>query len=312
MKRFVLRVCVFLLGVAALLGMAEGVVRHYPNSYSYKSQWMDAHAGQVKTLVLGGSHNYYAINPEFMGDSTFNLANVSQLPEQDHMLLSHYIDRCVNLKTVIIAIDETNIFDPPMEQGGEWYRSIYYNIYMGCQPASYNPKFNFEFAHWETFNRKLGPALKYLVGKTVPSLECDERGFGCNYHTQDSIDKQVMQDDSRVVVERHRCKDWSVVKGHVDHLREIASMCRNRGIKVIAVTTPMWPGIVDMTSSRQLDTMYRVAWEMVDECGVVYKDYIADQRFQGTDFYDPDHLSRQGAEKFTKNLVSDFGVLLNR
>ena len=100
MKRFLTYSALFLAIMLSIIAVAEMVSRAYPNSYAYKKAWMDANAERVRTLILGGSHTYYAVKPDLLGANAFSLANVSQAPEYDYWLLSTYIHRCKNLKTV--------------------------------------------------------------------------------------------------------------------------------------------------------------------------------------------------------------------
>ena len=51
--------------------------------------------------------------------------------------------------------------------------------------------------------------------------------------------------------------------------------------------------------------MYEVIRKFQKECAVPYFDYLKDPRFVADDFYDSNHLSDIGAEKFTKILNED-------
>ena len=83
MRRFLKITAFFSLAVFFLLVLGEIVVRGIPTPYSYKAAWLREHGAAVNTLVLGSSHTYYGIRPDALGDSVFNLANVSQTPEYD-------------------------------------------------------------------------------------------------------------------------------------------------------------------------------------------------------------------------------------
>ena len=173
MKRFLTYSALFLAIMLSIIAVAEMVARAYPNSYAYKKAWMDANAERVRTLILGGSHTYYAVKPDLLGANAFSLANVSQAPEYDYWLLSTYIHRCKNLKTVVMVADEANLFDQPMEdEPEEWYRCRYYRIYMDDPKHSKCSKYNLECSHVSTFSRKLPPALRYAFTGAY-RIECD-------------------------------------------------------------------------------------------------------------------------------------------
>ena len=79
MKRFLTYSALFLAIMLSIIAVAEMVARAYPNSYAYKKAWMDANAERVRTLILGGSHTYYAVKPDLLGANAFSLANVPDI-----------------------------------------------------------------------------------------------------------------------------------------------------------------------------------------------------------------------------------------
>lgn len=290
-----------------ILALCEVMVERYPNSYRYKTEWMNKHAEEVETLVLGGSHTYYAVRPDQLGKNAFSLANVSQGPEYDYYLLSKWANKYKRLKTVIMVADETNLFDPPMEtEELEWYRCIYYKLYTANPKHSWFSKYNFELSSIHTFSRKLPHAFMYmLTGKY--NLECDSSGFGTSFITPEVFNKKMMETTSKIALERHRCKDYSAIAENKMYADKIVDFCKKRNIRIILITPPMWKGFYEGINKRQLNTMYSLIDDEVKNHGALYKDYLRDDRFQGTDFYDGDHLSAQGATKFTQILKKDFG-----
>lgn len=305
MKRYLINVTLFLAMIAAVLVVMEAVVRHYPNSYRFKHEWMEENASSVKTLILGGSHTYYAIIPEMLGDSVFSLANVTQHPEYDYWLLEQYIDRCTNLKTVILPVDGSNLFDPKLEESEEWHRCTYYHIYMGYPKHDYNPKYSFEVSNLAAFNLKLRPALSYLFTGEA-RIDCDSTGFGSNFTTPEEFDSVYMERDARITF--NRLKNSSTVDYNVHYMDRIARLCQDRGIGLLLITTPMWEGYVKKYGQSHYDKIHQIAARYVNQCGAQYHDYMKDPRFQGVDFHDASHLSRQGAEKFTMIFKKDFGI----
>ena len=90
MKRFIKYSILFAAIIAVLLGCCELMVRNSPNTYTMKKNWMISHSGGIKTLITGNSHSYYGIKPNAIGDSVFNIANVSQGHEYDYFLLTKF------------------------------------------------------------------------------------------------------------------------------------------------------------------------------------------------------------------------------
>ncbi len=298
MKRYLLQATLFVAIIGCALVLAECVVRHMPNSYSYKSQWMDANASRVKTLVLGGSRTYYDIRPSLLGDSAFNLAQVTQHPEYDWWLLEKYIDHCPDLNTVIMSVDESNLFEPPLEECVEWHRCIYYNIYMGYPKHRNELKYSLELSNIVSLSLKLGPAVGYLVtGRST--LDCDSAGWGSD-HDRVTFDEPFMYRTARQIYER--IKDADAVEYNSEYLYKIARLCHERGIRLVLVSTPSWSEYIAMFDQSRFDTMHSVAAKCVSEWGAEYYDYTNDSSYAGLDFRDPNHLSHRGADKFTTML----------
>lgn len=308
MRRFIKYSILFIGILVSILAIAEAVVRHYPNSYKYKHEWMTSNSMRVKTLILGGSHTYYGIEPSILGDSTFNLANVSQHPEYDYRLLKKYGDRCKNLKNLILVVDAVNVFDPPIEQlEGDRERCTYYRIYMGCDKHSLLSRYGLELLNIGTFKRKFTPALKYLItGRYTP--DCNTLG---RYDKDDGIDAgnnlENLKAASLKAVERHRCNDWSQVEYNRSWLDSLCCYCQNRDIQIILVTPPTWKDYYQNVNPKQIREMENVAAHVTERFNrAKYRNYMTDNRFVASNFIDGDHLSRQGAIKFTTILKTDF------
>jgi hypothetical protein len=90
MKKFLKIFIYFFIPIVIASACLEVYMRHIPNSYKYKDEWMKKNGNTVETLILGSSHAYYGINPEYLSWKAFNLANVSQDLERDFFVLDKY------------------------------------------------------------------------------------------------------------------------------------------------------------------------------------------------------------------------------
>lgn len=302
MRKFLTYSALFVLLVTVVLTGAEALMRHCPNSYKYKHAWMQRNGEQVATLVLGGSHSYYGVDAALLGDSAFNLANVSQHPEYDYRLLRQYADRCPHLRRVILVVDAVNVFDPPIEQlDGDRERCTYYRLYMDCDKHSPLSRYGFEIAETDAYKRKFRTALKYLIkGEYKP--ECDSLGRFSSYDHLPATDTASLRQSSERAADRHRCRDYSQVDYNRSWLDSIGHYCRSRGIDIVVVTPPVWHDYSRLVAPRQRDEMHRTAQYMCGNYGARYYDLMDDRRFTAVHFHDGDHLSRAGATLFTRIL----------
>ncbi len=284
------------LGWIVLLTLAciEYFVRQIPNSYKYKNDWMLSHGAYVKTLILGNSHNYFGLNPLWMGDSVFNAANVSQTFDRDLFLLDHFISHCPHLKTVILNVDYSNLFDLPLEQT-EKYRCAYYHIYMQYPIPFTNIKDRFEVIHSTALREKLYKALKGECKSYNTLGWCTEY----NGSNDDSITESSIADR----VKNLRCRDYENYCRNVDLLVKIASLCKRDKINLVIVSTPLYPKYAYQTGCYEkslLELAIRRLLQTMPHAN--YYNFSVDRELNLTHFHDCDHLNARGAFVFSRQL----------
>ena len=298
MRKFLLRVVFFLIPAFCMLAVAEWYMRTIPNTYRMKNDWMLRNAHNVKTLLLGNSHGYFALVPSVMGDSIFNLCNVSQRLELDYFLLCHYADRYDSLKQVILVADNSNLFDVPMECD-EPARVTYYQLYMGYRAHSMLSKYGFELSNMGYAHQK----LKYHC--QGQSVMCDSLGWGYNYVVTDRNPEDFLYKNVR----EHLFVNWEYTYRNRDYIDSIASWCQQNHVELVLLQTPVCKHYTRKAASWQL----RLVKAMTDSCCAKYGarkfDYSCDERFHDIDFFDSDHLSDEGARKFSVILAHDLHIL---
>lgn len=295
MKQFLYKVALFGFIILILLFVGEYSVRYLPNPYKYKHQWMLENAGEVQTLILGSSHTYYGINPDKIGNKTFNLANVSQNYEYDYFLLRKYIDQCTQLTNVIVPISYFSFFSLRFEDGKDWWYAINYKIYMDCDIHSDFSKYNLELAHPSVYFGK----LKSLFSASK-KLEITDYGMGTAYSIDNKLNKW---EDSNAAVERHTAKDVSSLNANMKWISKIIELCYERGVALTLITPPTWYTYYENLDGEQLTKMYEMIDSLQNKYSFInYYDFLRDKRFVADDFYDCDHLSNIGADKFSKIL----------
>ena len=284
------------------------MIRQVPNPYKYKYEWMQKNAENVEILVFGSSHTFYGIRPEFFDGKAFSLANVSQGNKQDYFLLKYWTDRYKHLKTIIVPISFSTWFGRGLEYGSESYRCRYYKIYMDCNLYSDWSLYNLELSDMRTSLGKLG---KFFLKDDDPGY--DEYGWGTTYKL--SKKDTLKWDDgteAEAAVKRHTAKNWDYIETNYERMKEMAEFCKSQNIRLVLITTPCWHSYYDNLNKEQFAKMCELTHKFQEECDVPYFDYLKDQRFVADDFYDSNHLSEVGAEKFTKILDEDIKKLENK
>lgn len=299
MKRFYIAVLLFMLPIFVFVGGAEYAVRQIPNEYKYKNDWMDQHAEEVETLIMGSSHAMFGINPAFIDGVAFNLGLPSQSLKYDLFLLHKWENRYKRLKTVIVPISYfTFFFDEPF---GLLQAPCYYKNYMDCH---YYPKLSIYSLELAFF--------KALHGKIITQRDnnwkviCDERGWH-------DVPGEVRADDWDDVVKakglvKVQTGSFDNVELNYSYLKEMTEFCHKRNIRLTLVTIPTSKVYNRLLDSLRVKTTYAQVSRIQKEFGLVYLDYREDNRFTSDDFADANHLNPLGAEKFTKILMNDINA----
>lgn len=303
MRKTLMHIMLFLLPIALLAGGMEIFLRIQPNSYSAKQAAIDRMAPSVETLILGASHNYMGINPALLHSCALNLANVSQTPNIDIRLLKACLPKMPKLRTVVTGTDNAIFFDAPLQEGGESFRCTYYNLYMDLERIGAWPEWGFEMSHWDGAQERL---KQTLLGSGF--AVCDSLGWYPEYKLEKREEGALSDEMGRRRNDNNTCRNWDFPKRNRELLLELTRLCQANGIRLIVLRTPVSAVYRRYTPKRQAEAVE----QMLNECrrseGVTVADYAADKRFDDNDFFDTDHLTANGAEKFSKILSAELGI----
>ena len=219
-----------------------------------------------------------------------------QTPEYDLALLEHYLPLMPNIKQVIMPVSYFTFRDPMIEKGDEWMLAVRYKIHMGLPMHSDFSIYNLEISDFDAYKGK----LKNLILKE-PSNKCDSLGFGLGF-TLTARDER-WKEISVARAEKHTLSN----PGRFDQVRatheRLVSLAKRHDIDVVLITTPSWHAYASALDSVQLAEMYEGIDDLLKYERVVYYDFLKDDRFKESDFYDPDHLNDIGAAKLTQILA---------
>lgn len=290
MKKFLKYILLFFLPFIATLIPLEFILRSVPNLYNYKYEWMQKNAEDVEILIFGSSHTNLGVNPKYIDGCAFNLAFPSQGWDIDVYLLNKWADRYKNLRLVVVPISYSSWFRGETEKRN-------YKLYMDYDMFPGFSLFDLEFSSFWTAKEKF---VRWKNNDN--SFVCDEYGF--NAHKLEKKNKKRWENKSYAtdVIKSHTANDWSNIEQNKGYLESMAEFCEKRNIKMILVTTPCWHDYYDNMNKKQYAKMKELTQEFLKKHHVLYFDHLKDSRFVADDFWDIDHLSDVGAEKFTKIL----------
>lgn len=298
MKLFYLGIILFMLPIFVFMGAAEYAVRQIPNEYKYKNDWMDQHAEEVETLILGNSHTAAGINPAFIGDKVFNLSLSGQDYMYSHYLFFKWRNRYRNLKTVIIPVSYFSFYQKIIGDNSAVMIELYYRIYMDCPFHKFRVAYNFESWNYNSFLYKI---RKYLEGRSIewradgwsPWLLSKKSPVWNAEHVNKSLARMYL------------ARSFKDVSCNYNYISDIADFCYLHKIKLILVSTPQTKEYNMCLNRNQIKNTEQLVQNIVHKYCADYYDYRDDKRFLYEDYCDQSHLSEIGAEKFTKLLMAD-------
>lgn len=293
MKKFIKQLIIFFIPLLIIFVLLEYAIRQIPNTYKYKNEWMLQHADSLNTLILGNSHCMSGIDPFFLTHKAFNFANSSQDLERDYFILTKYEEIYTELKYVILSFSYCTLQDR-MDYTDK-SRLKYYGIYMGYDKY----KYSVEITNSITYEK----IKEYLKGNTS---QYSPLGFRVNDTSIENLGISGIK-----AAKRHTLNNRESIAENLIFLDKIIRFCDSKQIKLILVTTPTYPSYYEHLNEQQLDLLFSTAKEKVDNYpNILYLNFLKDDRFDDIDFKDGDHLSKQGAEKFTKMLKDSIDYIL--
>lgn len=295
MARYIRNTALFLLVVVLSLWGVEAFVRSIPNPYKLKDQRLMGQGDDISVLILGNSHNYYGIMPSFLGHNAFNAACVSQTFDKDFYLLKRYYAKLPKLKYVIINVDFSNLFDPPLE-ATEAFRLTYYHLYMGWPLRWGQKQYCFELANIAATREKV---IRYFSSKTA---SVDAYGWGTDHNHNASLQTALSPEAAKARAETLKCKNLGFYAQNTQELCQIADFCARHHLRLIVLSTPVHPLYFRQVAQTDKLRLKHTIERLHRYGGVNYYDYSVDDVLEDVDFFDCDHLSDTGAKKFSKQL----------
>lgn len=286
----ILFVLLFFLGV-------EMFLRKIPNDYSYKAKYLKENGSQIETLILGISHTFYGLNPDYFSTKTFNAAHSSQSLDLDYLIFEKYQSNFKKLKNLIIPI---SYFSYPftLNEGKSLDKITNYNIYYDIETSNEEMKYNFElFSKPIKKNRKI--IEDYLNRKNL--LTIYENG----YIKVRGIENKAIN-DYKAAVNRHTLdiNDTLVklkINNNLRSLNNIIKICEANNVNVYLLSTPTSSAYYKAINRNQFNHWKKTTNELVRKYkNVKWINFLENPiDFKQEDFRDSDHLSDKGAIKLS-------------
>lgn len=296
MAKTIIKFILAFLPAVMLLIYLELLARTIPSSYSVKDKYLINKCENVNILVLGSSTANFGINPQYISDKMFNIANTSQDLYYDYKVLLKYLPKCINIKIVIIPIGYNTLLYN-LTSGVEAWRANYYSLYLHIpKPENQIPELKQysalalwdgpinvvkELRHGYKFNineygyQSLGPA------KSSPQLNINDAKW------------------SSSIIRHNKNMNTKFLDNNISIIDQIAKVCTEKNIKIIFITLPTFNTYSDHVNKFYYNIMTESLKNLSSKYSTDSYNYFYDNRFDVTDFTDGDHLNERGAKKFS-------------
>ena len=271
----------------------ELYVESIPNYYTYKRTYIEQHAAEIQTLVLGSSYAYDGIDAKML-DNAFNLANSSQCFEDDYRLLQRYIVHMDSLKRVILPMSYSSI-----QMVSSSNRRGYYTIYMDLYPRWPISKYSFECCNLELMTKKI---IKHALHADV--VRCDSLGQRIG-HTIES--RPTDWQDTEALIANDRFVGPAAqpyIEEKTYWLRRIALECQVSGVELYLVKMPALQDYRAAMPHEQVEAMNCAISTIANKFDCVH---VLDYQVWGTedDFWNATHLNTNGARRLTMEMAAE-------
>ena len=271
-----------------------------PNRYSYKYNYVEQHADDIKVLLLGNCHIEDAINPRILGDSVFNTAISGREIVYDVELAKRFIPYMSNLRTVIIQFDYRSF-----GFGREKKNPRDYKVHGGFESTfkcMYTKYMKMDVDGWLYWSEVLNSELNYkqrIWMEPKDAIECDSLGFVL---LPDSTKSEVWQYwdlpkiyDTSIPMSQEKYDEL------YSNYQTIARLVAARKARLLLLTTPMLKTYQEDMVPQVEDEMKAFTARLQKEfSNVDYFDFTRDDHFLPEDFHDASHLSPSGVQKFSE------------
>lgn len=297
MKRFLRYTLYFLVPIFLGGALLEGALRNVPNGYGYKRDYLDKHKTEIETLVLGSSHGYYNIDPQYLKGHAFNAANPAQSLRYDMLLLERYISDMPMLRTVILPVGYPTLFFELGHTPESWRLTHYARDFgLPITPEHFRNQF-FVLSKMLKWNLE---DIETHYWRRAKVYKMTDLGWGTDYggNREGKIEKSA-----KASIFWHTAPKSPYLQDNKDFLEAIAQTCTDKGVSLLIVHTPLHEAYRERMDSDQLQSMERIVLELaIKYPKVSVLDYSKDEAFGEADFYDGDHLNEIGARKLSEKI----------
>ena len=317
MKLFFKKILIFVFPLFLLVLGMDFYLRNMNSLYKEKLNGLLENADEIEILILGNSHAARGVDPNYFTDYAFNIAHAGQSIYFDKELTLQNLEVLKKLKYVFISLDYHSLYFS--SQRGE--RNIWSYYGNGIKHTSedytkadispflfgYSPRVSFSFlrkdllAKWKfrnhdrylDFNTELGVNKTDVLAKGFVALT--------GIHTSDFKNNYYLE---RMTGHDNLINNSTEEEIVLNELDELITKLHSKGITSIFFSTPTFEDYNIILDSDIITHNNLITEKLCKKYNMEFMDYSINHDFIKDEFFNPDHLNKKGAEKFSRILDS--------
>jgi len=297
-----------LLPLVVFVAVFECKLSNIPNSYNQKKKNAAQNIESTEIIILGPSHAYEGINPQWLSHPALNMANSAQSLYYDKEILGQLLPRAKRLKVVLITISYFSMgYD--FSKSDNW-RAYFYQRYFGIPPDIPIPDDNF-IKHSMIASYGQRQAWKYLTSGFKVNLAEGMNTLG--WFDNSSRGPLAMRLDSNaaiVIRQQNKLINPSFILKNLNYLKKMITDIQSRGAIPVLLTLPATSYYNESMNRDNYQEMQNLIKDVSLNYKIKYLNYLHDTTFADSDFYDSNHLNRLGAFKISQKLDQALKIYL--
>ena len=311
MKKFLILFLKFIFPFLLLVAGIELYVLFYPSSFTLKANYLKKNEGEIKTVILGSSHNQNALDPSYFQYNTINLANPGQDVQLDSALFFKYIQKLKSTNLVILEMDYHTMEE---KNDSSYFRLPWYYRFFDIKlyPISLLNRVSIYSSSPSFFNKlfvdEINPKkLRYRLNKygfivnDFPGVMEDLK--------YDSLSLAETSDER--LKDKHTAQSLENFYFNRSKINSIIAYCIVHNIKVVLISTPMYTTYINHEIAAKNNRRKKYVDSIIKLPNTYYFNFENSPLFNVHDFKNDDHLNSAGAAKFSK-IVDSIVTSLNR
>jgi len=315
MKLFFKKILIFVFPLFIIVIMIDLYLVNMNSLYKEKAEGLKKEAHEIEILILGNSYATYGVDPNYFTDYAFNIANVGQSIYFDKELTLQNLDSLEKLEYVFISLDYHSLYFS--SQRGErniwsYYgngikhdSTSYYKADISPFLFGYDPKVSFSLIKKDILNKwKFRNHAQYLdFDVEVGKIKTDTlvKGF-ISFSGTETNDFNSIWYDSRINGFDNLINTSTEKKLVLNELNQLITALQEKDVTPIFFSTPTFKDYNTNLDTSIINNNRVDAEILCKKHDMKFWDYATDNNFSQNDFFNPDHLNKQGARKFTQIL----------